>query len=126
MIARPAVCLGKGMLTWLPLVVALAGAVGFILAGASAWSLRLDNRRAARASARGSLVLSCIAASLGTLWLSATLFWPVEYSDSMNGAQPPFAVPIRTIVLCLGLVVAALPMALVVLSILRRRGSGLR
>jgi hypothetical protein len=114
------------MLTWLPLVVALAGAAGFVLAGASAWSLRLDNRRAARASARASLALGSVAAALGTLWFSATLFWPLEYSDSMNGAQPPLALPIRTIGLCLVLVTIGLPIALVVLSVLRKRGSGLR
>jgi hypothetical protein len=125
-IARPAVCFEKGMLAWLPVVVVLGGAVGFILAGASAWSLRVDNRRAARASARASLVFASIAVALGTLWLSATLFWPVEYSDLSNDVQHPLALPIRTIAICLGLVAVELPIALVVLSILRRRGSGLR
>ncbi len=108
---------------WFAVVLTLAGFAGFLLGGAALRSLSLGNERAARLCARGSVVLGALAAALAALWLSAVVLWPLEAAN-VQGANAPVDVlraPLRAIVASAALGVLALPFALFVLRIIRRR-----
>jgi hypothetical protein len=112
----------KMVMPWLSSAIAIAGALGLLLACAAGWSLHSDNVRAAQGSARVAILIGCLAVALGALWLSSAVFWPLESAGSSSDPML-LRLPIRAVGICLSLAVVEVPIAMLVLLAARRRST---
>ena len=114
--------------TWLPIVLSLAGFGAFILAGAALRSLYAGSSRAARSCARYSVALGTLAVVLCALWLSAVVLWPLEAAGFEGRSVPVYLLrrPMIAIVASSALAFVALPFALLVLRAVARRATSAR